>query len=84
VSNRDHEHTFYAHPDPRWLVCDCGQYAVRTRTSHGQPTVRLIDPPQPIFRHLAASDLCTPLTVTDVRATDVRATDVRETHLQSA
>jgi hypothetical protein len=54
-----HEHMFYAHEDPRWLLCDCGQYAVRTRTSHGQPTVRLIDPPQPALRHLTMSDLCT-------------------------
>lgn len=66
-----HEHTFYAHEDPRWLVCDCGQYAVRTRTSHGQATVRLIDPPQPVFRPRTAT--------ADVRAGDtVTLSQVRE------
>jgi hypothetical protein len=53
-------------------VCDCGQYAVRTRTSHGQAAVRLIDPPpQPSFRHLSVSDVCT-----DVRSSDQRPTEV--------
>jgi hypothetical protein len=49
-----HEHAFFAHEDPRWLICECGQYAVRTRTIHGQATFRLIDPPKPIF----AAGLC--------------------------
>lgn len=40
-----HEHAFYAHRDPRWLVCDCGQLATRTRTAHGQYDIRLIDEP---------------------------------------
>jgi len=42
-----HEHVFYPHDDPRWLVCDCGQYAVRARTITGEASVRLIDPPRP-------------------------------------
>ncbi len=66
-----HEHMFYAHEDPRWLVCDCGQLAVRTRTSNGQAAVRLIDPPQPAFRHLSVSDLCTELRSSDQRPTEV-------------
>jgi hypothetical protein len=41
----EHEHVFYAHRDPRWLVCDCGQLAQRTVTAHGQHDVRLIDEP---------------------------------------
>jgi len=41
----EHEHVFYAHGDPRWLVCDCGQLAQRTLTTHGQHAVRLIDEP---------------------------------------
>ena len=71
-----HEHTFYAHEDPRWLQCDCGQYAVRTRTSHGQASVRLIDPPQPAFRHLSALDLCTELPVVELASP--RATQTLE------
>jgi hypothetical protein len=39
------EHVFYAHADPRWLTCDCGQFAQRTRTPLGQYAVRLIDDP---------------------------------------
>ncbi len=46
----DHEHSFFAHEDPRYLICACGQYAVRTRDMIGQSAVRLIDPPQPILR----------------------------------
>ena len=46
----DHEHAFFAHEDPRYLICSCGQYAVRTRDMIGQSSVRLIDPPQPILR----------------------------------
>jgi hypothetical protein len=44
-----HEHTFYDHADPRYLVCDCGQYAVRKRTVHGQFSVVLVDPPRRSF-----------------------------------
>jgi len=54
-----HEHVFYAHDDPRWLVCDCGQYGVRSRTVHGQFTIRLIDPPQPLFRWPVQVDVTT-------------------------
>lgn len=50
MTTPDHQHAFYAHDDPRWLICDCGQYAVRSRTDHGQPAIRLIDPPQPVLR----------------------------------
>jgi hypothetical protein len=46
----DHEHAFFAHEDPRYLICACGQYAVRTRDMIGQSSVRLIDPPQPVLR----------------------------------
>lgn len=46
----DHEHAFFAHDDPRYLICACGQYAVRTRDMIGQSSVRLIDPPQPVLR----------------------------------
>ena len=46
----DHEHAFFAHEDPRYLICACGQYAVRTRDLIGQSSVRLIDPPQPVLR----------------------------------
>jgi len=40
------DHVFYAHEDPRWLVCDCGQLAQRTRTPDGQYAVRLIGGPE--------------------------------------
>jgi hypothetical protein len=43
------EHAFYAHQDPRWLVCDCGQLAQRTRTPDGLASLRLIDPPARAF-----------------------------------
>jgi hypothetical protein len=43
----EHEHTFFAHEDPRWLICHCGQFAVRARTKHGFAEIRLIDPPAP-------------------------------------
>ncbi len=46
----DHEHAFFAHEDPRYLICACGQYAVRTRDMIGQSSVRLIDEPQPVLR----------------------------------
>ncbi|MFC6236876.1 hypothetical protein [Longivirga aurantiaca] len=46
----DHEHAFFAHEDPRYLICACGQYAVRTRDMIGQSSVRLIEPPQPVLR----------------------------------
>lgn len=42
-----HEHAFYAHEDPRWLICDCGQFAVRSRTVAGEASVRLIETPHP-------------------------------------
>ena len=74
----NHEHLFYAHQDPRWLLCDCGQYAVRTRTSHGQASVRLIDPPQPAFRHLSASDLCTDLRAGELASSGTTATLQRQ------
>ena len=45
----DHEHWFVDHEDPRWLQCDCGQYAVRARSIAGARIVRLIDPPRPAF-----------------------------------
>ena len=45
----EHEHWFVDHEDPRWLVCDCGQYAVRARNIAGDRIVRLIDPPKPVF-----------------------------------
>ena len=46
---RDHEHWFVDHDDPRWLICGCGQYAVRTRNITGDRIVRLIEPPRPMF-----------------------------------
>jgi hypothetical protein len=45
----EHEHWFVDHEDPRWLICDCGQYAARTRNIAGDRIVRLIDPPKPAF-----------------------------------
>jgi hypothetical protein len=45
----EHEHWFVDHADPRWLICDCGQYAVRARNIAGDRIVRLIDPPRPAF-----------------------------------
>jgi hypothetical protein len=45
----EHEHWFVDHEDPRWLICDCGQYAVRARNISGDRIVRLIDPPKPVF-----------------------------------
>jgi hypothetical protein len=44
-----HEHSFYDHADPRYVVCDCGQYAVRHRTATGEFALRLIDPPRRSF-----------------------------------
>jgi hypothetical protein len=46
----DHEHWFFSHEDPRWLICDCGQYAVRTRNITGDRVIKLIDVPQPVVR----------------------------------
>jgi len=46
----DHEHWFFSHEDPRWLICDCGQYAVRTRNITGERVIKLIDPPAPVLR----------------------------------
>lgn len=54
-----HEHSFYPHDDPRWLVCDCGQFAVRARTIAGEASVRLIDPPRPVLA-VSPSALGTP------------------------
>lgn len=45
----DHEHAFFYDEDPRYLICRCGQYARRSRTTHGQPMIVLIDPPTPIL-----------------------------------
>lgn len=45
----DHEHAFFYDEDPRFLICRCGQYARRSRTDHGQPIIKLIDPPTPIL-----------------------------------
>jgi len=42
----EHEHWFSSHEDPRWLICDCGQFAARIRTIAGEPALRLIDPPR--------------------------------------
>jgi hypothetical protein len=70
----DHEHAFFAHDDPRYLICACGQYAVRTRDMIGQSSVRLIDPPQPVLR--------VPLRTVpdaDVRTADVRLAGVART-----
>ena len=50
MSPEVHEHWFFDHEDPRYLYCDCGQYAVRTRNNAGERTFRLIDPPQPVLR----------------------------------
>jgi hypothetical protein len=44
----DHEHAFFRHEDPRYFICRCGQYAVHTRTDHGQSNLRLIEPPIPV------------------------------------
>ena len=57
----DHEHWFFSHEDPRWLVCDCGQYAVRMRNITGERVVKLIDPPKPVVRvpaDVALPDQC--------------------------
>jgi hypothetical protein len=45
----EHEHAFFAHQDPRWIVCDCGQLAERTRTPHGQYAVRPICDPRRVL-----------------------------------
>jgi hypothetical protein len=60
----EHEHWFVDHEDPRWLICGCGQYAVRTRNIAGDRIVRLIDEPKPAFpaarpMSLATTDLTT-------------------------
>lgn len=55
VDGSGHEHAFYAHQDPRWLVCDCGQLAVRTRTANGQYAIQLIDRPSCAFTVRPAS-----------------------------
>ncbi|HEY5137591.1 MAG TPA: hypothetical protein VIJ41_17520 [Candidatus Nanopelagicales bacterium] len=51
-----HEHSFYDHADPRYVVCDCGQYAVRRRTATGQFDTRLVDPPRRSFGDAAAAE----------------------------
>ena len=53
----EHEHWFVDHEDPRWLICDCGQYAVRARNIAGDRIVRLIDPPKPVFPAVGAADV---------------------------
>ena len=45
----EHEHWFFGHEDPRWLMCECGQYAARTRNIIGESDFRLIDPPHPVL-----------------------------------
>ena len=82
----DHEHAFFAHEDPRWLICDCGQYAVRARNLQGMREIRLIDPPKPIFALEPPTDLrdCPKVKAeaeaarAAVAATAAAATDVRE------
>jgi hypothetical protein len=49
MSPEVHEHWFFDHEDPRYLFCDCGQYAVRTRNNAGERTFRLIDTPRPVL-----------------------------------
>jgi len=61
----EHEHWFVDHEDPRWLMCDCGQYAVRTRNIAGDRIVRLIDPPKPAF------PVSAPVTLTSTDLTEV-------------
>jgi hypothetical protein len=53
----EHEHWFVDHEDPRWLICDCGQYAVRARNISGDRIVRLIEPPQPAFPASRGTDI---------------------------
>jgi hypothetical protein len=55
----EHEHWFVDHEDPRWLICDCGQYAVRARNIAGDRIVRLIDPPKPAFPVMLPGTLTT-------------------------
>jgi len=62
----EHEHWFVDHEDPRWLICDCGQYAVRARNIAGDRIVRLIDPPKPVFPSPA-----TPIETTNLTSDDV-------------
>ncbi len=62
----EHEHWFVDHEDPRWLICDCGQYAVRARNIAGDRIVRLIDPPKPAFPAPRAVSLAT----TDLTASE--------------
>ncbi len=60
----EHEHAFFCHEDPRYLICRCGQYAVRTRTDHGESSLRLIDPPTPVVLVRQRRDDCTDVTET--------------------
>ena len=53
----EHEHWFFDHEDPRYLICDCGQYAVRTRNNAGERIFRLIDPPRPVLLATVTADL---------------------------
>ncbi len=62
----EHEHLFVGHEDPRWLYCDCGQFAVRARNIAGDRIIRLIDPPKPAFVRLPC-DVVAAGCVTDVR-----------------
>ena len=76
----EHEHWFVDHEDPRWLICDCGQYAVRSRNIAGDRIVRLIDPPKPAF----PAPRPVPVTSTDLTSTDLTSTDLTSTDLTSA
>jgi hypothetical protein len=68
----EHEHWFVDHEDPRWLICDCGQYAVRARNIAGDRIVRLIDPPKPAF----PAPQPVSLTTTDLTSTDITGAEV--------
>jgi hypothetical protein len=67
----EHEHWFVDHEDPRWLICDCGQYAVRARNIAGDRIVRLIDPPKPAFPVRAVSLATADLTEVCPRQADL-------------
>ena len=56
----DHEHFFATHQDPRWVICDCGQFAVWTRNTFGEPSLCLIDAPKPCFSTRKTHDRFTP------------------------
>ena len=56
----EHEHWFVDHEDPRWLICDCGQFAVWTRNTFGEPSLCLIDAPKPCFSTMPTHDRVPP------------------------